>query len=177
MSASSSITRILPLGEETVGSSAAAISGIHRLPLCVPGACRRLRPWKREVETGTAAGAAENFDRTAMFLHDTVADREPEARPLARGFGGEEGIVNAMKVLRCYAVAGVDDFHARAAVFGRCRHFEHAAGLHGVAGVQKQVEKHLLQLARVTVNRRKRGVEMRADLDAGFLDLMLHERQ
>src|SRR5690242_11624761 len=101
MSASSSITRILPLGDAPVDSSAVASSGIHRLPLCVTRARRSFGPWKRELKTGAAAGAAEDFDRTAMFLHDTVADRKPQARALARGLGGEEGIVDALHVLGC----------------------------------------------------------------------------
>src|SRR5438477_9889522 len=128
MSASSSITRILPLGDAPVDSSAVASSGIHRFPLCVTRARRCFRPGKREKKTSTAAWAAENFDRTAMFLHDTVADRKPEARPFARGLGGEEGIVNTMHVLGRDAMPGIADFHARAALFSRRRHFQRAAG-------------------------------------------------
>src|SRR5690348_12136325 len=99
MSASSSTTRILPLGVVRVASSGAATSGIHRVPLRFARAGRDLGPRKLEVKTGSAARPAEDLDGAAMFLNDTVGDRKTQPGALARGFGGKERIVDAIQVL------------------------------------------------------------------------------
>ena len=100
MSASSSITRTLPLG---VVSGLFFYGGnLRHSPASsvrLVRAGRGLRPWKLEVKTRAAAGTAEYFNRTAMFLHDAVGHRKTEARAFACGLGGEERVVDAMHVL------------------------------------------------------------------------------
>jgi len=119
------------------------------------------------VEAGAAAGLVVNLDGAAVLLNDTVCDRQAEARPFASSLGGEEGIVNAVDVFRVDAVPAVDhvDLHP-ALVLVRRPDFEHAAGAHGVARVDEQVQEDLLQLARIAGDGRRRIVEGRANLEA-----------
>src|SRR5579863_5198955 len=113
MSISSSTTRILPLGVETVGSSARTISDIHGLPLFAARLACRFRPGKFDLETGAAAGTGEHFNGTAVFLYDAVAHREPQACPFPCRFGGEKRIVDPVQMLLGDAVPGVDDLDPR----------------------------------------------------------------
>src|SRR5207245_9370691 len=43
-----------------------------------------------DLEGGSLAGSAGDRDRAAVLLDDPLAQREPEARPLARRLGREE---------------------------------------------------------------------------------------
>src|SRR5689334_11793699 len=178
MSTSSSITSILPLEVETVLSSGeTASSGIHRVPLCGARAAGSFKPRKFEVKAGATARTAEYFDRTAMFLHDTVADRKAEAGALAGGLGSEERIVDAVQVLWSDAVAGIDHVDARAAVIGCRLHFQHSPSLHGVPRIEEQIQKHLLQLSRIAVHRGQCWLESRTHFDARLFHLMLDQRK
>src|SRR5579863_533042 len=161
MSASSSITRILPLTVESVSSGGTAISGIHRIPLGFARPAPGFRPRQLQVEPGPAAGMAEHFNRTAVLLYDAVGNRKPQSGALARRLGGKERVVNAMQVFWSDAVARVDHVNVRATVIRGRPDLEHAAAFHGVPSVQKKVQKHLLQLSRVAMNRRQHGIERR----------------
>src|SRR5690349_13993427 len=112
MSSSSSMTRILPLALGEVWG--AVISS------CGYGFPCRAGNGQRELHTEGRAAVTPvgNFDRTAMLLNDTVCHGKTESGALARGLGGEEGIVNAVQVLRRDAVAGVRHLHAGAIALG-----------------------------------------------------------
>ncbi len=105
---------------------------------------------------------------------------EPEARALARGLGGEERLEDAGERGRVHARAvvldGEDDPRARlddlAAdlevaddVLGARADGDVAPVGHGVAGVDREVEEHLLELARVDEDDRRGRFEARAQLD------------
>ena len=55
--------------------------------------------------------------------------------------------------------------------------FEDAARLHRIPRIQKQIQKYLLQLARIAFHRIEMRIEFRAHLDARLLQLMLQKRQ
>ena len=54
--------------------------------------------------------------------------------------------------------------------------FENAARLHRITRIQEQIQKYLLQFARIALYRIERGIEVRAHFDAGLLKLMLEKR-
>src|SRR3954453_6316094 len=165
IASSSSTTRTLP--------RAAAVSGcIYRLP-CGAG-CGE---WKFQTERGATVAPVGHFDRTTMFLHNTVRHRKAESRAFAGRFGGEEGVVDAVDVLGGNAVPGVRDLHPDAGAFGPGPDFQGPAGAHRVASVEEEIQEDLLEFTRVPVDRRKIGVEVRLDLDSGLLQLMFEERE
>src|SRR6185295_3110005 len=163
MSASSSTTRILPLEALTVLSSTEGVSGIHRVPLRCLRAPPGFGPGDLEVETSAAAGTIVSFNRACMLLHNTVRHRKPEPGPLARRLGGEERIVDAVKIFGLDAVTGVHYVHARAMFIGRSFHFEHAARFHCVPRVHEQIQKDLLEFSGIGVYRSQRRIQLRAD--------------
>ncbi len=70
--------------------------------------------------------------------------------------GGEERIVDAVQCSGAmpWPVSATSTWTRRALAPGA--HFERAAGCHGVAGVEEQIQEDLLQFAGVAVNRRQR---------------------
>src|SRR5712672_1066312 len=65
-----------------------------------------------------------------------------------------------MNVLAGNGSASVDHFDFDAAVVGGGAHFEHAAGGHGVASVQEQIKKDLLQFVGGAAHGRKRLAQL-----------------
>ena len=57
------------------------------------------------------------------------------------------------------------------------RHRQPAAARHGVAGVQEQVEEHLLQLVLDAQHQQRLLRQFAADLDAADLELVLEQRE
>src|SRR5450432_2277621 len=103
-----------------------------------------------------------------MLLNDAVRNGETEASPFLRAFRGEERIVDAMNVLGVDAVPAVEHVDPHAAVaIARSLHFEYAPRRHCVARIDEQIEKHLLQLARITGDSRRARVELRANVKPG----------
>src|ERR1700682_930267 len=114
ISDSSSITRIEPLGMD-----------------CFP------ERGELNVEGCALSGGRAYIDLSCMLFDYTVAHGQAQACAAAVGFGGEEGIEDARNVLAGNAGAGVGDFNFDAAIVGGGADFEHTAGRHGVASVQK----------------------------------------
>ena len=101
-----------------------------------------------DVEGCALAGSGANINFSSVLFDYTVADRKPQTGAAAAGLGGEKRIENAMDVLARNARAGVDNFHFNAAVVRGGAHFQHSAAGHGVARVQEEIQKYLLQLVR-----------------------------
>src|SRR5271168_3553798 len=151
------------------------------------GGCRyrcRCRYQRKIQGEGCAfAWAALHADVASVFLDDAVSDGKAKtgAATLAFGrrvLGREEGIVDALNVFLGDAGAGVRD--ANTDKFSVQRGYsQHAAagGGHGVLGVQKQIQKHLLQASSVALNQWKIVVEFRLHFDVGHLELVLEQGQ
>ena len=93
--ASSSMTRTLPL------AGTAADCGIVHCQAAFTGFLARpgTASGNSSMEAGAAAGPADNFDRAAMLLNDTVVTERPRPVPFLRALGGEERIVDAVQML------------------------------------------------------------------------------
>ena len=132
-------------------------------------------------ERGAFPWTALHADMPRMLLDNAVGDRKSKtgAAILAFGrrrLGGEEGIVDFLNVLRRDAGARVRDADAdKIAVQGG--HAQHAAAIHCVLGVQEQIQEDLLQASGVALDKGQVFVQFRLDLDAGYLELMLEQRE
>ena len=111
-----------------------------------------------------------------MVLDDAVADREAQAGPLGRPLGAEERVEDLVLHLGLDAAPGIGEDHPDRAVGLSDGDVEASAVRHGVAGVQDQVQEHLLDLVRVDLERR-RIVHIRADLDLFELMVVPHQAQ
>jgi len=123
-----------------------------------------------------------NLDLAGVFLHDAVADRKPEPVPLrcpscGVGLGGKERIVDAMEMLALDAIAGVlnGDKDVFPSVFCCDPQGGVRCAVHGIFGVQHEVQNDLLQLALVPVDQGKRGIEVRLDANLSRLELMFQQ--
>src|SRR5216684_1357329 len=148
-----------------------AVSDMERLPA------------QGEVESESCAGAGMTLhaNLAGMFLDDAVGDGKAEAGAaglaFARsGLGGEEGIVDALDVLGSNARSGVGNTHADA-VAVHCGNTQCAAARHGVFGVQEQIQEHLLQSSRISLNGRQLGSERVLHLDFRHFELVLQKRK
>src|SRR5262249_3572314 len=108
ISASSSMTRILPLFCVVVGEAIIS-SGGYRLS-CRTGDSHR----KLHSERGATAPPVEDFNGSPMLLNDTVGDAQAETGTFLRALRGEERIVDAVQVFRSDPVAGIRHFDLRA---------------------------------------------------------------
>src|SRR4051794_21194093 len=173
--ASSSMTRMLALpgvleergADKFKGEST---SGMDRIP----------RQRKLKMEGCAGADRALHVDFSRVFLDDAVGHGEAEPRAplvprLGSGLGGEEWIVDALQVLGSDAGAGIADQRFDMSVDQR-GHPQAAAAGHGFLGVQKEIEKDLLQLSGVAVNGRKLGCQIEVDLHLRRLELVLQQR-
>src|SRR5579864_5866346 len=167
MSASSSTTKIRPLGSEELASSGGSRSGMHGLS----------SHWKLDAESGAGPGAAVHLDIPAVFAHNAVTDGKPQTSSLARGLGREKRIVNAGKVLGRDARAVVSHLNVHETVFAPSLDREGSTRFHGVPRIQEKIKKYLLQLARVSLNGRQCRIERQLHLDGRDLQLVLNQGQ
>src|SRR5581483_3732596 len=175
MSDSSSTTSTLPLVSIAVEVGAVISRGGYwfssRFGFYRPG------PHERKVQTEArpSAAAVRDFYRSAVLLNNPVTHRQAQTRTLARRLGGEERIVDAVQVLRRNAGSRIRllDFDRR---FRRpCLHFQRTARRHGVARVHEKIEKYLLQLPCVSVNRAEIGFQLGLHLYTRFLKLVFEQ--
>ena len=105
---------------------------------------------ERELQTENRAARVSigNLDRTTMLLKDTVSHRQAPHRALARGLGGEVRIVDPMHVIGGDAVARIRDFDAGSRALRPGSLLQSSTPSHGIAGIQEQVQAHLLELRR-----------------------------
>src|SRR5207245_10184519 len=110
-----------------------------------------------------------------MFFDDAVADRESQAGAATCGFGGEEGVEDAREIFALDAEARVGDFDFDVAVIRGAAHFEHAAGRHGVLGIQEEVQEDLLQAIGRSQNAGQIVSEILDNLNVGGAEGMSNE--
>ena len=86
-----------------------------------------------------------------MLLNDTVGHRQAEAGAFLRAFGGEKGIVDPVQMFGRDPMAGIGHFHLHAGAVPPGTDFERASARHGVARIQEEIQKHLLQLSLIHI--------------------------
>src|SRR5206468_8046296 len=135
--------------------------------------------WDRGRHGGVVAGGARGDDRQLdheagtlgrvfrpdaplVLAYDAERDREPEARARAGGFGGEEGIEDALEEVGRDPGAGVFDVDTEHVARAPRAHREPLLvalrALHRLLGVGDQVQEYLLQLVRVRHRSEERRV-------------------
>src|SRR5579864_3390160 len=133
--------------------------------------------WKIERERRARSWIAFHANFARMLLDDAVRDRksQPGAAVLPLGrrrLRREKWIVNALYVFRRDARAGIGNSHAHhVAVAGG--HLQLTTARHRVFGVEKQVQKHLLQSSGISLNRGNLGRQVRLNLNLRRLELVL----
>ena len=129
----------------------------------------------REREAGALADRALAVDGAVVLLDDAVGDRQPEPGALADGLGGEERIVDAGQVLGRMP-APVSDLDDRAPSLDR-RGTVSQPPRHRVAGVEEQVQEHLLQLVLDALHATGWSASSLRTLMLLLLELMLEQRE
>src|ERR1700751_4606180 len=136
---------------------------------------------KFKIERGSGAQVACYVYLPGVFLDNAVCDGKTEARSTSlslygRGLGGEERIVDPLQMFRRDTRAGIGDGDADVSVHlgGNA---QRSAVFHGVFRVQKQIQKHLLQLVLIAENWRQIGHQRGVELHSRRLKLMFHERK
>src|ERR1019366_9689044 len=109
--------------------------------------------WKLHPERRTHANLALHMHLAAVLLHDAVAygQAKPGALVLAiarLGLGGKERVEDAMQVLLLDPSAEVLDHHPDVSprLLRRNPYVWVGRIVHGVARIQQQIQRHLLQL-------------------------------
>ena len=102
-----------------------------------------------------------------MPLNHPVNDGQPQARAFARGFGGKKGFEDLIPDLRGNPTAGIGKAQNDPVSLGHgpAGDGDLPLAVHGVRGVEEQVGKDLLQLARVPDDLRQERVQVLDDLD------------
>src|SRR6202451_429291 len=140
-------------------------------------------PAQGKIQGKRGSGARVTFDAnfSRVLLDDAVGNRkaQPGAAALAflrRSLGSKEWIVDSVDVLRRNARPTVGHLHAhRTAVGGGDT--QRSAARHGIFGIEKQIQKHLLQAPGIALNRRNVVREFRLNFNLRNLELMLQQRQ
>src|SRR6185312_2218199 len=136
------------------------------------GATRRLGGGENDLEDGAFTYGTRNIDRAGVLLHDSIGDREAQARTLAVALRGitlrcKERIVDAAEHGLGHADAVV--LHAQvdgcAGVVRGDADARGLAALERVLGVQDEVDEDLLQLAAVARDLGQRSIEGGDNLD------------
>src|ERR1022692_1117691 len=151
-------------------------------PTASSGIDRLSQHGKLHDECRALTGRAGHTDLAGMFLDDAVGHRQPQtcATAVSRlglfALGGEEWIIDAMDMLLRDSCARIRHFHLHVMAIGGADHQRAARG-HCVFGIQEQIEKNLLQLSRVPVNRRQLWLQIGLHFDARGLELMIEQGQ
>src|SRR5579871_1297604 len=125
------------------------------------------------------AGDAAEGDLAAVVANDACGDGEAQSRPFAAFLGGEERIEDRQEVLGGDPGAVVPHLDADAlpGLDGLRGYLDLAALARGVAGVEQQVDEHLLKLVGVG----RQGGKIRGDVDGDaeilLADAMAHQVQ
>src|SRR5207247_8870539 len=137
-------------------------------------------PHQREFEIESRAFAGMTFDPnfSRMLLNNAIRHRKSKSRTFAlafarRGFSGEERVVNAMNVVLRYTAAGIGNNAAYPVALG-CRDTQSSACRHGIASIQEQIEKHLLQSSGVAVDEREVMGKLILNVNLVRFDLVLY---
>ena len=133
-------------------------------------------------ERRAAAGRALRPDPPAVLLDDAVADRQAEARALARLLRREERVEDAAQRLGAHAGAAVAERRRHGAVATPRADAQRAlrrssVGAHRLLGVDDDVQEHLLDLVRVEHRLRQRRVELQLGLDVADAQVVVAQLQ
>src|SRR5579863_7160473 len=140
---------------------------MHRLP----------GQWKLYMETSACSGTALDADGAAVLAHDTVRHREAQASSFPGTFGCEKRIIDALQMLGRDALPAISYFDAGEPLFVPSANRQRTAGLHGVARVQEQIQKYLLQFAGIRLHARQTRFQAQLHMDVRFLQLVLDQCQ
>ena len=100
-----------------------------------------------------------HFHAPTVLLHDTVRQRQAEARAFAHRLGGEEGVKNTLQVFLCNACASVGHLHPHIGAIDSGADGDGATlSRDGVGCVDQQVHEHLVQLRGQALNFGQRAV-------------------
>src|SRR4051794_13892597 len=124
---------------------------------------------------GPLALGAGQVDLAAVVADDAGDDGEAEAGPLAPLLGGEERVEDGVQVLEGDPAALVDDLERDLGAGPAGAQPEQASGVGGVAGVEQQVDQHLLQLIGVGGQGGQIRRQLRLEPQAPRLELPLQE--
>src|SRR5208282_2452888 len=118
-------------------------------------------------ESGAAPRKTVCLDSAAVTLNDPVDDGQSQPRTLARRFGGEKGLEDLVPDLRRDAAAGVGklQLHSLRPPGGMAADGDGPGAVHGIRGIEEQVGKDLLDLARIADDLRQSRVQFLEDLD------------
>ena len=111
-----------------------------------------------------------------MVRQYAVRNRQPQAGALAHLLGGEERLKNVRQHFRRHARAVVlhQNLNKVLLALGGNMQASGARRLHQrLEGVVQQIHQHLLNLVGVTLGRGQLGMEIQAQLNAGFLQIQL----
>src|ERR1035437_1320494 len=96
--------------------------------------------WQHHLKLTSFSNHAADFDAAMMFFNDTKGKRETETCAIA--LGGIEGPENVWQVLRRDTTPSVADNHTGAIISRTDLDTNCARALHGLNGVQEQIQKH-----------------------------------
>src|SRR5208282_5695126 len=140
--------------------------------------CTRSCGGQYDFENSAAVLPVLCADLSAMLLNNSVTDAEAEPRAFAYALGGVERLKNAVRFLD--SGTGVVKFGVDISVLGVDTHLQRSSlsGFqHSVYSVVDDVEKHLLQLVRVSGDRRSRAFEFALQLDVIYFQVIVAQRQ
>src|ERR1700692_1092375 len=178
IAASSSIIRILPaLCGRISGGVLRRVIGVTSDTAksdmdCLP----RRYQGKIQGEGGAFAGAALHANMARVFLNDAVGYRKPKTGSAilavdGRSLSREKWIVDAVNILLFNSRTGVRNANADEVAVRRS-YVQHTAARHSVFGIQKQIQKHLLQAAGAALDEREVIVQFAFHLDMSHLKLV-----
>src|SRR6185369_12391340 len=108
---------------------------------------------------------------------DAVRNRKPQTRAAADGLRAEERIVNAGEMFRRDARAGISDLGDSLIAIDPGIDSEPAAAGHGIACVQKEIQKHLLKLMFNALHHHRHRRQLAPHANLPDRELMLEQRE
>ena len=130
---------------------------------------------ERRAEAGTAFGG----QAPSVTLHDAVADREPEPRPLPNRLRREERLEDAGQGVGRDPGSGVRDGHSHPSLVGVEANGDTPlrAARERLLGIEHEVQEHLLELGGVPAHERDGGGGLAHQRDAADAERILPEHQ
>src|SRR5215469_15657821 len=136
---------------------------------------------KVEIEGCALLGRALDTNLASVLLNNAIGDGQPQPGApalavLGRSFRGEKRVVNAPNVLLRNACTGIGNHHAHAIAVRSCD-TERSPLRHGILGVQKEIQEHLLQAPWISLNSRQMRREFVMHANPRGFELMLQQAQ
>src|SRR5688572_28675404 len=128
-------------------SASSSIMRTDPLPLDIHNLSRKR---KVQAERRSPPDIAFNGNTPAMLLHDSVTYRKSETRPLPGSLCRKEGIVDLLNVFTADASTRIRNHDLNATVHDSSTDVKDTPFGHGIASIEKEVQKYLLQLSCVS---------------------------